>query len=216
MLCPKCGYITFDKLGACPKCRKDWSGIADKIGGTASSTDSFCFLGKVIGEEPEPEAAGYDTAADLTEQDETAVSLDGLPEIDLSGIENEESFQEAEAELDFSLADVGGREAEATMPKTEGQAGSGLDDIDLSDLVMSEKEADAGADETLDLDFGSLDIDNQQSGSSSIDLDLAGAENDVLNLSLDLDEEGGKAAKKKSDAEIPDLGLTLDLDQDDE
>lgn len=234
MLCPKCGYITFDKLDTCPKCRGDWSGIAEKISGTSSSIDPFCFLRKVIGEENKSEGAASFAAvkidetpsvtmgAGLPEEEGIEMSLDGLPQIDLSGFGSETPKEEAEAEFELSFDDeneagVGvAKPPEPPKPQeaVTGQIGLDLNDIDLSDLVTQQEASDsvAGMNESLDLDLASLEIDPQQSGSSSIDLDF-GDDEDGLNLSLELEPQATSSSEKKRQTAIPDLGLNLDLDE---
>ncbi len=253
MLCPKCGYITFDRQDTCPKCKKDWAGITDKLGGTTSSIDSFCFLGRVLGEEPETaenethdaplagaEQISVPVENDAQEDGDIGTSFDEVPEIDLSGIESEVPEQETSKEVDLTFADANEQKTEATPPQppadlqdaSDQQPGLELDDIDLSDLVTLEEKSSTSAAvaETLDLDISSLEIDTPQSDSGSIDfslesdsdsasssdsvldLDVDDSDEIALDLSLDLDLEAVQPEKKKSDAAIPDLGLSLELD----
>ena len=48
MLCPKCGFISFDHLSACLKCHNDLSLIGSDLHGTATDAISRNFLGVVL------------------------------------------------------------------------------------------------------------------------------------------------------------------------
>lgn len=226
MLCPKCGYITFDRLETCPKCRKKCAGVGEAIAGVSSSVDTPCFLGSVIKRSVPSDASLQESQStpegpdlDLSGED---IVLDELPGIDFSdsdaGVDKPE---EGGIEFDLSM----GSEADEVVVVDVDEEPSSLDlnDIDLSDLVTEEKIEDRGEaeidlgvqahevkqDEDVELDLSALEGLAEQSDSELIDLDL----DEDLDLSLDLEPDADSENDKKDSPVIPDLGLSLDLDE---
>ncbi len=246
MLCPKCGYITFDKLSDCPKCNKSWESVAENISGTGSTVERQCFLGRVLKEddtsEPSPKA---DLVAEVppsdsgsteepnelldagTKADEGSLeaALDELPEIDFTDEKSDESKDEAE--IDFSI-DID-ESAPLPPPAAISKEGTGegttvdLNDIDLSGLVSEGDDAQEEENEGIslnmeDLNNGEVEVeisgvdDLSDETSPEIDFNLDDDDDDFLDLSLDL-ESSESVGPKKKDPVIPDLGLSLDLDE---
>lgn len=109
MRCPKCGYISYDRLERCAKCKSDLTAISQKLQGTTLNVEAPSFLAMTFGGAVEEQMAVMDEADDAPvylEEDEISVSLD------------EEEGGEEEIEM---------------LP-------TGLQDIDVSDLVPLEDE----------------------------------------------------------------------------
>ncbi len=108
MLCPKCGFISFDNLTECSKCQHDLSELKASLNGTAIQVENNYFLDPEDLGEDEPISEEIETTVieenaetspdDLAEQElppepetpELSVDLDDMPPIDLSEIKPEE------------------------------------------------------------------------------------------------------------------------------
>ena len=127
MLCPKCGYISFDSLSACKKCSQDLSAVQDEIQGTVVDVAPSFFLGAVLddGDKPAPaaEADGFDAVPDeeLTEAAESA-GLEAESEVEEDAVAEE---AEETLELDVDLGEA--------------------EDLDLASIEFEEPETDTGA-----------------------------------------------------------------------
>ena len=95
MLCPKCGYISFDNLTSCSKCHHELSEIKNKLQGTTVQVEKNFFLGSVnsvkneqpVNDYVETEGAGTENQADeiyQKEDNDLALDLEATPPIDLS------------------------------------------------------------------------------------------------------------------------------------
>jgi hypothetical protein len=142
MRCPKCGYISFDRLKSCDKCRADLTAVAAQLQGTVGKIVPPCFLGAALGIQ---QPSADDSGPALYVEDEPQVLSEwkakdlpvGQSELDLSEV--------ALDELDLSEA-----AQDETNPDEQPMPSLDLKDIDLSDLAMPQKE-----EEELALSLGS-------------------------------------------------------------
>jgi len=165
MLCPKCGYISFDNLTSCAKCQHDLSEIQSQLNGTAIQVEQQYFLNSACPPDdnsedsidstetidtsmsPPPEDAEPDDA----KPDELAVDLEDMPPIDLSEIDPEtETIELAEAE-----------EPELTLPTDESPLSTPIPDEeeDANVNLVLENEQTPASDHEIPLDTESLTLD---------------------------------------------------------
>jgi hypothetical protein len=154
MRCPKCGYISFDRIKSCDKCRADLTAVATQLQGTVGKIAPPFFLGAALGT---PQPAAGDSGSALYEKDEPRVlggsKAEALPadqiELDLSEAVPEpdelDLSETAQDELDLSEA-----APDEINPEEQPLPPLDFKDIDLSDLAMPRKE-----EEELELSLGS-------------------------------------------------------------
>lgn len=221
MRCPKCGYISFDHLETCLKCKKDIKSASDSLQGTVYNVAAPAFL-----KFDEAEAAD-----DVTNELDAFVVADG--EIDGGEIEDpdldilmDDSIQDDSAgEIEFAVEEDG----EFSLDIDDGEEEFGLaenqleDDTEISldmDDFGDEEDAFAGIDEAEDAeDTFSMDVPEELSDMSDLEppaLDAAeepavesapAASDDDLSLDLDLDIGG-------NDLGASPVSDTLSLDDD--
>lgn len=176
MRCPKCGYISFDYVESCKKCRKNISEASAEIDGTVFAVSAPVFLDfeyEEAGGESErneddiisEENLGVgEEALDLSTEDDgfelgNEIAMDfegdeGLDDFELVEEEGEsslelDSLEEVTEEVEDAL-EFGDKE-EALESEDDGlQLDFG--DIDISDLAPPEKDADELVTETLTLE----------------------------------------------------------------
>lgn len=260
MRCPKCSYISFDRVERCGKCGRDVTAAAAQLRGSMVNVAPPMFLGGLLREaaraaEAEPEtvelveeeldlgslgdvgeevagmaAGAEEPAAEAVGAEEMAPALPGLSDIDVSDLVppgeetvaiempmEEENEGIAMPELPPAAATSGG-ELFANLNLTGGEsrgesdAGAAAESdnvLDLTDLLSgaSEEEenaAEAGGGEDDDF-FLSL-------GGGDLSLSLESSESEATT--------GEAAASPTPEAaappDIPDLGLTLESDDEDE
>ncbi len=132
MRCPKCGYISFDHVDACEKCKKDLSALVAELDGSTYAAEVPRFL--VLQGKPDEGADDFSSAGEveeaeeivladdfedadldvLVEDDDADIELDDGPEIvmdddaeiafdgDLQEVEEAEDFNFDESEVDDS------------------------------------------------------------------------------------------------------------------
>jgi hypothetical protein len=202
MRCPKCGYISFDRQRSCGKCRGDLTSVAEQLQGTVSTAVAPFFLGAVLEKQKpgaaEPGPALYEEEAPLllNEEETDALSAD----------QEEFGFVEAEpAEGDLE---------EQPLPSL------GLEDIDLSDLMMPQEQEDSAAPE-LSLESEpeeSFLAATEEKEDSFREMDLPLREPDeILNFDeeeLSSDSRGGEApAHEEEDEEVIDLFSLMNFEE---
>ncbi len=226
MRCPKCSYISFDKVTSCVKCSADVTEIAHALNGTAFKPLGTFFLGTLM---PDYAAA---FATDQVAEDfsfesgaeDLDISMDAIGDFgevpDLPGDFSDEDlslagddlheFQGDEISLeghDVSDMDLSAFE-EAAGHETEVAADVGFDDVPEFDLsgIDFEEEAD------LDMAGGDQNSSGATPDLSDIDLSLgedelqmAGDDEELAELG-ELEMEVGHG-KDTDDAELPDLEL---------
>ncbi len=158
MRCPKCGYISFDTLGSCKKCKKDISELVEELEGTVFESPAPVFLH--IDQGTTSSAAGEnikdDTGVDEMETDPV-----------FSPIEEEETEDVAmddETETNAPIAFEDFEEVETTSEIV-------LDDETVNDIGTESDE--------LQLDFGDIDISDL--APPETDSEVTATENPTLN-----------------------------------
>jgi|GEM_PF-4023495 len=196
MRCPKCGYISFDHVENCLKCKKYISGIVE-VQGTTYHVEAPSFL-KIPGmDEPEDDDAGDldgSFGLDLEEDEEPFATKLHVPD-ELSDISDlappapeavsltpvsvhEEMTLLLDDDLDLDGLDLNlalgdDKETEPTLS---------LDDIHLSDDLVEISEDDDFSGLTVDLDLDSLNV-----GSKSPNKEKETLSESLDDISLSLD-----------------------------
>ena len=219
MRCPKCGYITFDHLETCTKCRKNIAEASHLLAGTIYKAEPPAFLQFEVHESD----TDNDASVDLLPEDEgieIVMSDDGddVVEVDLSleedTLEGDETQADEDLDLDF-------------MDESVEALGLGSSEDDEFDLTFSDDESigldldegvkDAGEGEDgLQLDFSDLDISDlappaeNEDDLSSGELTLDGIADESATTAVD----AARPSMKKSGAGLEDLqmdGLDLEM-----
>jgi hypothetical protein len=231
MRCPKCSYISFDKVTSCVKCSADVTEVAHALNGTAFKPLGTFYLGTLI-----PDYAATFAPEELTEDfamdsgsDDLDISMDAIGDFgevpDLPG--------------DIDMGDEDFSLAGEDIPDFGGDDIS-LDDHDIPDMDLSSFEAEAGHEgevaedvgfddvpefdlggvefeEEADLEMAGDDLELEEDGAATPDfsdidlslgeeeLEMAGEEEEMVDLA-DLEMETEKD-KDKGQAELPDLEL---------
>ena len=238
MRCPKCGYISFDHMESCLKCKKDISGSTEVEGTTYHAVaPSFLRVPKKDVVEPETDfvkeegGISFDAADDFNEEDydfsdpELDVLVGGSEEDDEtitfggSGSEDfmlEEDESDEEGSFEFDLDDD---DLDFSDEETVDTPALNIPDelADISDLAPPE-DLNPEAVSTVGMN---LSIDDEMNLDE--DLDLDGLDLDLglsdtkdmsdadLSLSLDdIDLSAGDITKESSD--LDDITMDLDLD----
>lgn len=104
MLCPKCGFISFDHLADCVKCHNDLSLIGSELHGTAANVAGLFFLGSLIKdsasgtEGPALEAEGATRDDEGLAQEEIEIAGDDTLTIEAEDLGPLEEAEEVPAE----------------------------------------------------------------------------------------------------------------------
>jgi len=239
MRCPKCGYISFDHMESCLKCKKDISG-STSVAGTTYHAAAPSFLrvpDKNSPPEPDPVdedsgtiSMGEDYAEDdydfsdpdldiLVDEDESEDGTAfGAQDSDNDFLLEPESDGESEEGFDFDLDDGDDFDFSEDEPAAPATLAVPDELADISDLAPPGEtgrpvaSVSSGMDLSLD-DEMSLDEDLDLDG---LDLDLglhsgSSAVDDDLSLSLDdIDLSPGDIVEENSD--LDELSLDLELD----
>ena len=158
MRCPKCGYISFDTLGSCKKCKKNIGELVEELEGTVFESQAPVFL------HIEP-GTSYPPAEENTEDGTAADEMEAGPAFPpIVEEEPEDITMNDEAETDETIAFEDFEEMETTNEiilddETVNEAGTESDDlqldfgdIDISDLAPPETDTEVTATESLTLD----------------------------------------------------------------
>lgn len=260
MRCPKCGYISFDRVERCSKCAHDLMAVAAQLRGPMARVAAPMFLGGLgraggLGASPvaEVEPVTFDLDEEALDLGEMGVEAETLT------LEEEPAGEQAEGEIGIEMPSLSGIDVSDLMPPQEEAAPAELPEEEISGIAMPETLAAEAAippaepekDDTLssltfDLTGGESrgeaerDADQEPAGGEVLDLTEllgAGAEepgedsSDPFTLSLGSSDTGGgfdltldddtepAAAPEASTPEqhdIPDLGLSLESDEEDE
>lgn len=191
MLCPKCGFISFDNLPACGKCHGDLSGVAAELHGTATEGAGRFFLGALIKDDvgtevpagrfddspaiasalaQDDEGAGAEGSAltfadeDLGEEEASLFSVDESPALEL-GLDETPRLDKPDSGLAVGAGTPGGE-----RPESESDAESVPLDLDAeegsapSSLVDDQAESGPPA---LEIDASSLTLDSDSGAERS-------------------------------------------------
>jgi len=179
MRCPKCGYITFDHLEICPKCKKNIAKISEQLSGNIFKAEAPAFLQFEV-EEPEIEAeASVDIPGEADDVDlEVTFEGDDIPDVEFS-FEGEEAGED-----DTPVADGFDEETEDSafqendLEETPGALGT-FDESD-DDLVFEDDDDFSGFDLEEELEEPEEHADEGEDDSiSSVEEDLAGVAADA-------------------------------------
>lgn len=210
MRCPKCSYISFDKVTSCVQCSADVTEIAHALNGTAFKSLGTFFLGSLIPDyeapvapsfEADQEAVAEDFAFDSgTESEDLDISMDAIGDFgevpDLPGDLSEEDFSlspEDIPEFDDGEISLDGHE---------------LPDMDLSGFEDStDLEAapidDVALDDDAEFDLSGIELEEET------DLDMAGED-------LELEDATISSTEALSDIDLSLGEDELDIASEDE
>jgi len=229
MRCPKCGYISFDHVETCLKCKKDISGKVEvdgttyhaaapsflKVPSKSETDDDNDFENEFVPDMPEQDEEGYEFSD--PELDVLAVGDDDEATISFNDSNLGDDDSDFQLEADGDIDDEGSFEFDLNGDEEESDG----DDFaapelnvpgeltDISDLAPPETDGgeislslgdDSGFDD--DFDLGGLDLDLGLGG---------GEESEDTELSLSLDDID-ISAEELADDEIDLDGLSMDLD----
>ena len=211
MRCPKCGYISFDYLDECLKCKKNIKAATTKLQGTVYKVAAPVFLNI----QSEEEYAGPSGEPVDLFGDELTAEADEYVDEDLEILVDSQDENQEEAGADLSL---GENEDPDLKVDAEAEEEEGIE-IDLSQFEdAAEPElAVESADSTVDLD-DSLEIEMPEELADISDLAPPAAKSaekveqpepelSLDDLDFDLDVEGITGSKSSLDSEKP---LSLD------
>lgn len=152
MRCPKCGYISFDNLETCTKCRKNIAEVSQQLSGKVCKAETPVFLQFEVHESD----TDNDTSVDpLSEEEEIELDIlaDGADGVDAELLFEEDTLQSDETQADEDLAlDFMDKSVEALgLGSSEDDESIRLDPDEVG------KEAAKG-EESPQFDFSELDI----------------------------------------------------------
>lgn len=222
MRCPKCGYISFDHLDKCLKCKKDISVVSETLQGGVLHVASPVFLNLQSEDDQSDES-------DLVAEGEGIEVEDAVEDFDLiveensaDGSEEEvllEVDQNAEEEgfIDFEISSDEDEESEIAIDSAFFDGDDEVEEQLLDNQLDSISEEDADAfemdmpEELLDMsdlaapspseDVKSPDQDSQDE-LNSLDIDL-----DSFDFELDSDLSAGDGSLQPSDKEEDEISL---------
>lgn len=216
MLCPKCGFISFDHLSACGKCRNDLSVVAMNLHGTAVDVECRLFLGSTLKEGSSPhdeqpeEAAEAAVAVDFPfEEEESSLAADEMDVRDQDDAEQKEAIGEVSVEeeppaLEFELDEivlVDSSDVDSSAADEKAVAESGQSEetevtlLDFGDegaggeeaAAMTAAEAEVDG-EVLEIDASSLTLDSfEEEVAQPISSEIKVEEESPGQLTVDLD-----------------------------
>ena len=225
MRCPKCGYISFDHLENCLKCKKDISAVSDTLQGGVLHVASPVFL-NLQSQEDQSDESDLVAEGEGVEVEDAVADFDIIVEEDSAeGREEEVTLEvdqnEEESFIDFEISSDEEEESEIAIDSAlfdddteieEQLLDNQLDslseeDTDDFEIDMPEELLDMSdlAAPTLSEAIKSPDMDSQDEQSSS-DIDL-----DSFDFDLDSDLSVGDGSLESSDGEGDEISLS-DID----
>ena len=213
MLCPKCGFISFDHLSVCGKCHNDLSGIGAELHGTAADVEGRYFLGTLFKEGTAPQpgfgeevAVASSVGVPLT----TGIAVpsgEGTLEIDVEESVQEEggalfSGEESPA-LEFDLDEIPhlGSEAPDRSVGSEMPEEERVQPSEEEPSLLTSEPAKVGEPAPLPVE------ETSEAGGPELELDISG-------LTLDSGMEEAPASGEEvepTEAEDHSAPLTIDL-----
>jgi len=177
MRCPKCGYITFDHLETCTKCRKKIAPMSEQLSGTVFKAEAPAFL-------------------------QFKVHESGTDNFSLDGEEVVSENAQAGEEIEFDFMDDN-----QDAPASQGNEDEEGDEFDLALFGEESGELDLDAGETdiaeaedgPQLDFSELDISDLAPPADDED-DLSFAE-------LTLEDPASEPVARVKDSAQPSMGI---------
>lgn len=150
MRCPKCGYISFDHLENCLKCKKPIKGISNELTGAVHNVAVPTFLRFGPGTEEEADAA--QAAGDFVDTEDMLIDEE-ISDPDLDILLDEEEKEADEMSFDFSA------DEESVDDEISLEMGQGIDfnlPDDEAGVEQSENE------DELSLDFSDFAFDSEE------------------------------------------------------
>ena len=203
MRCPKCGYISFDKITSCSQCETDVTELASTLNGTGFQPMNNFFLGTLL--------------PDYMSNLETEPS----------------SLQDAADDLDISMEDLDNLGDIGDIPGETGSVDLGFDDdgddgtISLQDVVIPEVDLSDFGDEldsvdTMQISGEQLDEIHAQADESEVDLgDIPDFDLDGVDLEEEAAGDGEVIFSEEELAEVAESvedmpSLDLEMEGEDE
>lgn len=209
MRCPKCGYISFDKVTSCSSCETDVTELAHTLNGTGFQPMNNFFLGTLL-----PDFMSNDSGSESSSLQDAAddlnISMDDLNNLGEIGDIPGESVDG----LDLGLADF---ENESTISLQ----GVVVPEVDLADFddgdfdnvdtmqisaeqldeIHAQPEGEIDLDDVPDFDLDGVDLEGD-------DGDMSLSEDEVDDMpNLDLQMEGDGEEEKTEILNVDDLDL---------
>lgn len=209
MRCPKCGYISFDHVDECLKCKKNIKSASELLQGSVLKVPSPSFL-KFRGEPKETHEAQDDHSNEISSMSSEYVDDDSdsmVEDIDLS--------DEITGEIEITAENFEEHDyqEELTVTSFEDEVPEGEIEVDLSQFEeISDPEAAflSEDEDAMDTDEDLLEISVPEELSDMSDLDppvLSVAEDDTNDNDLDLNFDSDPV-----DLDLDDLNFDLALD----
>lgn len=201
MRCPKCGFISFDHLDNCMKCKREFKGMTGIVQGTIFKVQAPSFL--KIQLEPEKKSFGE-------------IEIDG----EMEG--GEFDLQDPDLEI---LLDEEGEGEEISMLADSGEGNRELSSGDAFELSLDTAKEDE--EEGISIDLGQFQNDLDSGGNAGFDTVSSGkkeADKTQLELPVELADISDLAPPRQKSftapvrspadkmAELDDFDLNLDLD----
>jgi len=211
MRCPKCGFISFDHLETCLKCKKDIKSISENIHGSVYNVEAPLFL--KFNTEPEVAEVELDEAF---VDDGDVFSDEEIRDPDLDILMNDE----AESEEDAFELELGEEDSGAVVAEEDQGIGFQLEEFaEDADFSDADEIAEAAPEKSVRIELPDelSDIsDLEQPPVPKQTEDETLPERNDLNLDFDLDlnldgEEPAAAEGKAKNVDLADLELQ-DLD----
>ena len=206
MRCPKCGFISFDRQKSCGKCTADLTAVSEQLQGTVGKAATPFFLGSVLGRQTLDE----DEPATELHEEEDSLLLDELEDT---------APPTDEDELDFAGAPLDENDmAEPILPSL------GLEDIDVSDLVPPQEDAEEpvlslGDEQEEEAILDPIPPPADEEGLSGIEFpgfdsaDILNVEGKEPPSADDFEDTAASSQNTTEDEEIIDLSSLMDFDE---
>ena len=193
MRCPKCGYITFDHLETCTKCRKKIAAMSEQLSGTVFKAEAPAFLQFKVHEPGTDNDASVELFPENNDID---------VEFSFDGKEDVSDKAQASEEIEFDFMDES-----QDAPASQGDEDEGGDELDLA--LFNEESVE------LDLDEGDTDVaeskDGPQLDFSELDIsDLAppaADEDDLSSAELTLEDPASAPVASAKDSAQSSMGI---------
>jgi uncharacterized OB-fold protein len=225
MRCPKCGYISFDHLEKCLKCKKDISAVSDTLQGGVLHVASPVFL-NLQSQEDQSDESDLVAEGEGVEVEDAVADFDIIVEEDSAeGREEEVTLEvdqnEEESFIDFEISSDEEEESEIAIDSALFDDDTEIEEQLLDNQLDSLSEEDTDdfeidmPEELLDMsdlaapalseDIKSPDLDSQDE-LNSLDIDL-----NSFDFDLDSDLSAGDGPLESSGGEEDEISLS-DID----
>lgn len=240
MLCPKCGFISFDHLADCVKCHHDLSGIGAELHGTASLVEGRLFLGALLKQSAVAEGGEISQGAERDEEGVAVVDEDldsevstGLDDAadgtliieaeDLGPLAEDELVVADEAPvLEFDFLDAASQlEAASEGGQDEGEsvAESPVAEEPVQEIESEELRVMMETKPTMPATEEEIEDEQEMGGPAAMAAEIDAEEVslppvleiDDQTLDLDVDEEGAESALDSPEDDSQPEGMTIDL-----